>query len=72
MKKTYMRFLDFNTNQKKIDSNLKSNYNKQFLKIDDINGLPWTGTNYEKINTLILGDSFYDDGEGLIVDIGRN
>jgi hypothetical protein len=40
----------------KFDDNLK--------KVENIKWLPWIGADYQKTNLLIVGESFYDDGEG--------
>lgn len=33
-------------------------------KVENLKWLPWIGADYQKTNLLIVGESFYDDGEG--------
>lgn len=43
-------------------------YDKEFIKVNDLKWMPWIGCNYPKSELLLLGESFYEDGEEWLDD----
>lgn len=45
-------------------NNLMTEFDDNLRKVEKLKWLPWIGADYQKTNLLIVGESFYDDGEG--------
>lgn len=41
-----------------------TSFDSKLSQIKDLKWMPWIGANFEKSNVLIIGESFYDDGDG--------
>lgn len=45
---------------------LTTEFDNAFSAIPNLSWLPWIGSNFKKTNLLLIGDSYYDDGDDWI------